>query len=307
MWQRFTERARRLVFFAQEEAARLGENFVGTEHLLLGMCRDEDHVAARLLERMNIPLSAIRVVVSEQAARGDGHSGQDMQLSPEAKTAIDMAYAEAKLLDNNYIGTEHILLGMLHENTGMAGRILGAMGVTLELMRDMLKTLQSEGKSARTENAQGDAPLSSFKETLTRLAADAQTLKLRMQGRETTSTPTETGSSASPGPSRGDIGVLKNADERAVVEFVPSEADLAAFEDVMRIKDEYAYRELVSGGKVLLLEAGTQAKLLKRGTGATDYVRILSGKLAGELGYVLRASLHDLRPDDRPFPPPVSD
>ena len=303
MWQRFTERARRLVFFSQEEAGRLGESFVATEHLLLGLCREHDHVAAKLLERMSLSLSEIRGVVEQRAERGEGKLGQDMQLSPESKTVIDLAYAEAKLLDNNYIGTEHILLGLLREEKGMGGRILRGLGVSLEVTREMLKALQSEGKPAQTDDLQNDSQLSSFKETLSRLAADAQALKLKMQGKETPSPEIIVVSEGS--SQRGDIGVLKNADERTVVEFVPSESDLAAFEDVMRIKDEYAYRELVTSGKVLLLEAGTQAKLLKRGNGATDYIRILSGKLAGEMGYALRSNLYDFMPDDRPFPPTI--
>ena len=317
MWQRFTERARRMVFYAQEEAGRLGENYVSTEHLLLGLLRENDSVAARLLDQMGVALPSLRAKIEQEVTQGEGRLGQDMQLTPRSKRVIDLAYDEAKQLNNNYIGTEHLLLGMIREGEGLAGRILMESGVTLEQTRKLLRTLQTEAASKPTQAQSGqeagapqgdaaDSQLTSFKETLGRLAAEAQSLKLKMQGREA-GTASDTAPPAIFGGARGDIGILKNADERAVVEFVPSESDLAMFEDVMRIKDEYAYRELVTNGKILLLEAGTQAKLLKRGTGTTDYVRILSGKLAGEVGYVLRTVLQDLKPDDRPFPPPVAD
>jgi len=88
MWQRFTERARRVVFFAQEEAARLGENYVGTEHLLLGLVRENDSVAARILDRLGVPLGRIRSDIERQVTRGHGNLGQDMQLTPRAKRVI---------------------------------------------------------------------------------------------------------------------------------------------------------------------------------------------------------------------------
>src|SRR4051812_1312420 len=103
MWQRFTERARRAVFYAQEEAGRLGENFVGTEHLLLGLIRDNDHVAARMLDKMGIPMGRIRSEIERQVTRGNREMGQEMQLSPRAKRVIDLAYNEALRLKHNYI------------------------------------------------------------------------------------------------------------------------------------------------------------------------------------------------------------
>src|SRR5438034_5959660 len=104
MWQRFTERARRVVFFAQEEAGRLGENYVSTEHLLLGLIREDDSVAAKILADMQISFGRIRAEIEKQIKRGDGRLGQDMQLTPRAKRVIDLAYDEARQFDNNYIG-----------------------------------------------------------------------------------------------------------------------------------------------------------------------------------------------------------
>src|SRR5436305_10255146 len=102
MWQRFTERARRVVFFAQEEAARLGENYVGTEHLLLGLVRESDSVAARILDRLGVELPQVRGDVERQVVRGHGSLGQDMQLTPRSKRVIDLAYEEAREFNNNY-------------------------------------------------------------------------------------------------------------------------------------------------------------------------------------------------------------
>ncbi|HLK58900.1 MAG TPA: ornithine carbamoyltransferase [Chthonomonadaceae bacterium] len=142
MWQRFTERARRVVFFAQEEAGRLGENYVSTEHLLLGMIREEDNVSSRILDRMGVSLGRIRSEIERQVTRGDGRLGQDMQLTPRAKRVIDLAYDEARQLSNTYIGTEHLLLGLIREGEGLAGRVLTKVGVELERTRREVMALQ---------------------------------------------------------------------------------------------------------------------------------------------------------------------
>ena len=105
MWQRFTERARKVVFYAQEEAQKFGEGYVSTEHLLLGLVRESDSVAARVLDQLGISLAKIKREVEEQLPRGDHKSGQEMALTPRAKRVIDLAYDEARNLNNNYIGT----------------------------------------------------------------------------------------------------------------------------------------------------------------------------------------------------------
>ena len=154
MWQRFTERARKTVFYAQEEAGRLGENYVSTEHLLLGLVRENDSVAARILDRMGISLGRIRAEIERQVARGDSKLGKDMQLTPRAKRVIDLAYLEARELNNNYIGTEHLLLGLIHEAEGLAGKVLTKLGADLERTRLEVRAMQEN----RTEPPK-DAPL----------------------------------------------------------------------------------------------------------------------------------------------------
>src|SRR5947207_13516221 len=171
MWQRFTERARRVVFFAQEEAARLGENYVGTEHLLLGLVRESDSVAARILDRLGVPLGRIRADIERQVTRGHGNLGQDMQLTPRAKRVIDLAYEEARQLNNNYIGTEHLLLGLIREGDGLAARVLVKLGADLERTRREAYAMQ-EGESQQTTSRQRSRTptLDEFGRDLTELA-----------------------------------------------------------------------------------------------------------------------------------------
>jgi ATP-dependent Clp protease ATP-binding subunit ClpC len=142
MWQRFTERARKVVFYAQEEAQKFGEGYVSTEHLLLGLVRESDSVAARVLEKLGVSLNRIRAEVEKQLPRGDARPSQDMTLTPRAKRVIDLAYDEARNLNNNYIGTEHLLLGLIREGDGLAGRVLAKLGVELERARREVMSLQ---------------------------------------------------------------------------------------------------------------------------------------------------------------------
>src|SRR5947209_618440 len=153
MWQRFTERARRAVFFAQEEAGRLGDNYVSTEHLLLGLVRENDTVAVRVLDRLAVSPEAVRKEIESVVSRGDGRLGQDMQLTPRAKRVIDLAYDEARQLSNNYIGTEHLLLGLVREGEGMAGRVLAKLGVDLERTQREVMALQDNDSSSSGQPA----------------------------------------------------------------------------------------------------------------------------------------------------------
>jgi hypothetical protein len=158
MWQRFTERARRIVFFAQEEAGRLGENYVSTEHLLLGLVRENDSVAARVFDRMGVSLTRVRSEIERQVTRGDGRLGQDMQLTPRAKRVIDLAYDEARQLSNNYIGTEHLLLGLIREGEGLAGRVLAKLGVELERTRREIRALQDKPGGPASSSSHTETP-----------------------------------------------------------------------------------------------------------------------------------------------------
>ncbi len=185
MWQRFTERARKVVFFAQEEAQKFGEGYVSTEHLLLGLVRETDSVAARVLERLGVSLSRIRAEVEKQLPRGEAKQTQDMTLTPRAKRVIDLAYDEARNLNNNYIGTEHLLLGLIREGDGLAGRVLAKLGVELERARREVMALQdndtqNRGSSPRATSQNGGASavktqtLDEFGRDLTDLAREGK-------------------------------------------------------------------------------------------------------------------------------------
>jgi ATP-dependent Clp protease ATP-binding subunit ClpC len=184
MWQRFTERARKVVFYAQEEAQRFGEGYVSTEHLLLGLVRESDSVAARVLEKLGVSLNKIRAEVEKQLPRGDARATQDMTLTPRAKRVIDLAYDEARNLNNNYIGTEHLLLGLIREGDGLAGRVLAKLGVELEKARREVMALQDndQTKSGTGSRSSGvasgannkTATLDEFGRDLTELARDGK-------------------------------------------------------------------------------------------------------------------------------------
>ncbi len=143
MWEKFTERAKRVIFFAQEEAGKLGENNVLSEHLLLGLLREKNSIATITLEDLKIDPEQLRETVKGQTPPGNGKIGQDMQLSPRSKKVIDRAYEEARFLDNNYIGTEHLLLGLIREKEGTAGKVLTTSGASLDKARNAVRKLQS--------------------------------------------------------------------------------------------------------------------------------------------------------------------
>src|SRR5918911_397298 len=171
MWQRFTERARRIVFYAQEEAARLGENYVGTEHLLLGLIREPDSLACRILQRLGVSLEQLRAEVEKQVTRGQGNLGQDMQLTPRAKRVIDLAYEEGRQLGNNYIGTEHLLLGLIREGDGLAARVLVKLGADLERTRREVYAMQEgENQPSQSRHRSRTPTLDEFGRDLTELA-----------------------------------------------------------------------------------------------------------------------------------------
>jgi len=167
MWQRFTERARKVVFYAQEEAQKFGEGYVSTEHLLLGLVRESDSVAARVLEKLGVSLNRIRAEVEKQLPRGDARPSQDMTLTPRAKRVIDLAYDEARNLNNNYIGTEHLLLGLIREGDGLAGRVLAKLGVELEKARKEVMALQDNETQTKSGGRNPSTPASGTTKTQT--------------------------------------------------------------------------------------------------------------------------------------------
>jgi len=149
MWQRFTERARKAVFYAQEEAGKWNQNFVSPEHLLLGLIREDDSFTARILDRIGISRDQIRSEVQKHLSPGTDGQGKDLMLTPSAKQVIDLAYAEAKKLKNPYIGGEHLLLGLIAEQEGLAARVLIGLGMTLETTREQVQKSQEDAARAQ--------------------------------------------------------------------------------------------------------------------------------------------------------------
>ena len=124
LFERFTERARQVVVLAQEEARTLKHNYIGTEHILLGLLREEEGLAARVLESLDITVERVRSQVVRIVGSGEEVTSGQIPFTPRAKKVLELALREALSLGHNYIGTEHILLGLVRENEGVAARIL---------------------------------------------------------------------------------------------------------------------------------------------------------------------------------------
>ncbi|MEE8418803.1 MAG: ATP-dependent Clp protease ATP-binding subunit [Dehalococcoidales bacterium] len=147
-FEKFSERARRVLTSAQEEAQNLNHSYIGTEHILLGLIREEEGMAAKVLTNLGISLSKVRSAVEFIIGRGEKSSVGEIGLTPRAKRVIELAIDEARHLGHNYIGTEHILLGLLHEGEGVAAGVLDSFGITLEQGRTETTNILSQGGAA---------------------------------------------------------------------------------------------------------------------------------------------------------------
>jgi ATP-dependent Clp protease ATP-binding subunit ClpC len=181
MFERFTDRARRVVVLAQEEARMLNHNYIGTEHILLGLIHEGEGVAAKALESLNISLEAVRQQVEEIIGQGQAAPTGHIPFTPRAKKVLELSLREALQLGHNYIGTEHILLGLIREGEGVAAQVLQKLGADLNRVRQTVIQLLSgytggkEQVSAGggTESAgQGSAVLDQFGRNLTQLAGE---------------------------------------------------------------------------------------------------------------------------------------
>jgi ATP-dependent Clp protease ATP-binding subunit ClpC len=143
MFERFTDRARRVVVLAQEEARHLHHDYIGTEHLLLGLIHEGEGVAARALESLGISLEAVRAQVTEIIGQGQSAPTGHIPFTPRAKKVLELSLREALELGHNYIGTEHILLGLLREGEGVAAQILVRLGADRDRVREQVIQLLS--------------------------------------------------------------------------------------------------------------------------------------------------------------------
>ena len=155
MFERFTDRARRVVVLAQEEARMLNHNYIGTEHILLGLIHEGEGVAAKALEALNISLEAVRSQVEEIIGQGQQAPSGHIPFTPRAKKVLELSLREALQLGHNYIGTEHILLGLIREGEGVAAQVLVKLGADLNRVRQQVIQLLSgyQGKEAATSGA----------------------------------------------------------------------------------------------------------------------------------------------------------
>jgi ATP-dependent Clp protease ATP-binding subunit ClpC len=147
-FDKFTDRARKVLTLAQDEAQRFNHNYIGTEHLLLGLVREGEGVAARVLENMNVELPKVRTAVEFIIGRGDRPVVGEVGLTPRAKRVIELAIDEARRLGHNYIGTEHLLLGLVREGEGIAAGVLESLGVNLDKVRHEVIRVLSQSSSA---------------------------------------------------------------------------------------------------------------------------------------------------------------
>jgi ATP-dependent Clp protease ATP-binding subunit ClpC len=152
MFERFTDRARRVVVLAQDEARMLNHNYIGTEHLLLGLIHEDEGLAARALKSLGVSLDETRREVENIIGRGEGALQGHIPFTPRAKQVLELSLREALQLDHSYIGTEHILLGLMREGGGVAAQVLVRSGVDLNMARQEVIRLLRGYTAARADD-----------------------------------------------------------------------------------------------------------------------------------------------------------
>src|SRR5687767_11404364 len=157
MFERFTDRARRVVVLAQEEARMLSHNYIGTEHILLGLIHEGDGIAAKALESLGVSLEAVRAQVEEIIGQGQQAPSGHIPFTPRAKKVLELSLREALQLGHNYIGTEHILLGLIREGEGVAAQVLVKLGADLNRVRQQVIQLLSGYQGGKEPAAAGAA------------------------------------------------------------------------------------------------------------------------------------------------------
>jgi ATP-dependent Clp protease ATP-binding subunit ClpC len=180
MWERFTERAKHVVSAAREEATRLGSEYVRTEHILLGLCREPEGIASRALENLGVDIEALAHEIEQQVQPGTSEvSGDEIAFTPRAKKVLELAVDEARRFNHSYIGTEHILLGLLKEGEGIAAKVLQDMKVDLgRVQAEVIRLLGDQGRFAAQEAQTGKKSqtpaLDAFGRDLTQLAKEGK-------------------------------------------------------------------------------------------------------------------------------------
>ena len=181
MFERFTEKAIKVIMLAQEEARRLGHNFVGTEQILLGLIGEGTGVAAKVLKSMGVNLKDARIEVEKIIGRGSGFVAVEIPFTPRAKRVLELSLEEARQLGHNYIGTEHLLLGLIREGEGVAARVLENLGVDLAKVRTQVIRMLGEtaevtagGGGSGAKGSTKTPTLDEFGNNLTQLATESK-------------------------------------------------------------------------------------------------------------------------------------
>jgi ATP-dependent Clp protease ATP-binding subunit ClpC len=331
MFERFTERARQVVVLAQEEARTLKHNYIGTEHILLGLLREEEGLAARVLESLDITVERVRAQVVRIVGSGEEVTSGQIPFTPRAKKVLELALREALSLGHNYIGTEHILLGLVRENEGVAARILLDFDADSEKIRnEVIRMLSGPGGrgsraaaagAGAASGAQGEKKssklLDQFGRNLTKLAADGKLdpvvgreteIERIMQilSRRTKNNPVLVGE-----PGVGKTAVVEGLAQRIVSSDVPEllkgkqiyTLDLAALVAGSKYRGEFEERlkkvmkEITQRGDIILF-IDELHNLVGAGAaeGAIDAASILKPALArGELQTVGATTLEEYR------------
>ena len=154
LFDRFTERAQKVMVYSQEEAIRQNYNYIGTEHILLGILREGEGIAAQVLKNKGVNLETVRQQVEALVGKGQQEVGQVIGYTPRTKTILELSVEEARSLGQNYIGTEHLLLALIREGEGVAAQILTAMGLNFDSIRqEIIGLLDNEGAKGKRGEA----------------------------------------------------------------------------------------------------------------------------------------------------------
>ncbi|HOF40968.1 MAG TPA: Clp protease N-terminal domain-containing protein, partial [Candidatus Hydrogenedentes bacterium] len=179
MWDRFTERAKHVISTAREEATRLGSEYVRTEHILLGLCREPDGIAARALENLGVDIESLAMEIEQQVQRGNAvPSSDEIAFTPRAKKVLELSVEEARRFNHSYIGTEHILLGLVKEGEGIAAKVLQDLKIDLDkIQAEVIRLLGDQGKTGTQASSgkKSQTPaLDTFGRDLTALAQEGK-------------------------------------------------------------------------------------------------------------------------------------
>ncbi|MHB1390031.1 MAG: ATP-dependent Clp protease ATP-binding subunit [Thermoleophilia bacterium] len=321
MFERFTERARQVVVLAQEEARSLKHNYIGTEHLLLGLLREEEGIAAQVLTTLDVHLDEVRMQVAQIVGMGDEVAAGQIPFTPRAKKVLELALREALSLGHNYIGTEHILLGLIKENEGVAARILLEFDADSDKIRNEIMR-KLTGSARRTPVPQGEQKkrlklLDQFGRNLTKLAEEGKLdpvvgreleieRVMQILSRRTKNNPVLIGE-----PGVGKTAVVEGLAQRIIANDVPEllkgkqiyTLDLAALVAGSKYRGEFEERlkkvmkEIAEHGEIILF-VDELHNLVGAGAaeGAIDAASILKPALArGELQTIGATTIEEYR------------